>query len=119
MIDMPENMTDELGSEKIADLKNRVSACAGVGIASHASSYSADAAASAVSGIADASGSWIGTARRIQHALEYSSKTLGIVLVRDLNATEAPENLYRVGVAAKILRVFRAKARGRTFLSTA
>jgi ATP-dependent Lon protease len=42
----------------------------------------------------------------IQHALEYASKTLGIVLVRDPEGPEGPENLYRVGVAAKILRVF-------------
>jgi ATP-dependent Lon protease len=42
----------------------------------------------------------------IQHALEYSSKTVGIVLVRDLNGNETPDNLYRIGVAAKILRVF-------------
>ncbi len=45
----------------------------------------------------------------IQHALEYSSKTLGIVLVRDTNGTDSPENLYRVGVAAKILRVFQGE----------
>lgn len=45
----------------------------------------------------------------IQHALEYSSKTLGVVLVRDVNSAESPENLYRVGVAAKILRVFQAE----------
>lgn len=45
----------------------------------------------------------------IQHALEYASKTLGIVLVRDPNGADAPENLYRVGVAAKILRVFQGE----------
>jgi ATP-dependent Lon protease len=42
----------------------------------------------------------------IQHALEHSSKTLGIVLVKDPNGSDSPENLYQVGVAAKILRVF-------------
>lgn len=42
----------------------------------------------------------------INHALEYSSKTLGVVLVRDVTGSDAPENLYRVGVAAKILRAF-------------
>jgi ATP-dependent Lon protease len=42
----------------------------------------------------------------IQHALEYSSKTIGIVLARDPNGSDTPENLYRVGVAAKILRAF-------------
>ncbi len=45
----------------------------------------------------------------IQHALEYSSKTIGIVLVRDLEGSDAPENLYRVGVAAKILRAFQGE----------
>ncbi len=42
----------------------------------------------------------------VNHALEYSSKTLGVVLVRDPSAADSPENLYRVGVAAKILRAF-------------
>lgn len=44
--------------------------------------------------------------RALEHALEFSSKTLGIVLVRDLDGADGPENLYRVGVAAKILRSF-------------
>jgi ATP-dependent Lon protease len=52
----------------------------------------------------------------IQHALEYASKTLGIVLVRDLNGPESPENLYRVGVAAKILRVFQAEGESTNIL---
>jgi ATP-dependent Lon protease len=45
----------------------------------------------------------------IQHAIEYSSKTIGIVLVRDLEAADSPENLYKVGVAAKILRTFQGE----------
>ena len=45
----------------------------------------------------------------IQHALEYSSKTVGIILVRDPNGGEGPENLYRIGVAAKILRAFQGE----------
>lgn len=52
----------------------------------------------------------------IQHALEYSSKTVGILLVRDANAPESPENLYRVGVAAKILRVFQTEGEGTSIL---
>jgi ATP-dependent Lon protease len=52
----------------------------------------------------------------IQHALEYASKTLGIVLVRDLNGPESPENLYRVGVAAKILRVFQGEGESTNIL---
>jgi ATP-dependent Lon protease len=42
----------------------------------------------------------------IHHALEYASKTLGVVLVKDPDGIESPDNLYRVGVAAKILRAF-------------
>jgi ATP-dependent Lon protease len=45
----------------------------------------------------------------IQHAIEYSAKTVGIVLVRDLEGTDAPENLHRVGVAAKILKAFQGE----------
>jgi ATP-dependent Lon protease len=52
----------------------------------------------------------------IQHALEYTSKTIGVLLVRDLNAAESPENLYRVGVAAKILRVFQTETEGTSIL---
>ena len=52
----------------------------------------------------------------IQHALEYSSKTLGIVLVRDPNGGEGPENLYQVGVAAKILRTFQSEGDAPTVL---
>jgi ATP-dependent Lon protease len=52
----------------------------------------------------------------IQHALEYSSKTIGILLVRDLDAADSPENLYRVGVAAKILRVFQGEGESTNIL---
>lgn len=45
----------------------------------------------------------------VQHAFEFSSKTLGIVLVRDPNGSDTPDNLYRVGVAAKILRAFQGE----------
>jgi ATP-dependent Lon protease len=48
-------------------------------------------------------------AQTIQYALEFSSKTIGVVLVRDPNGMDAPENLYRVGVAAKILRTFQGE----------
>ncbi len=40
----------------------------------------------------------------LQRAMESSGETLGIVLVRDPKAKDSPENLYRVGVAAKILK---------------
>ncbi len=40
----------------------------------------------------------------VQQALDSSAKALGLVLVRDLEGEDTPENLYRVGVAAKILK---------------
>ncbi len=40
----------------------------------------------------------------IQQAMESSAETLGLVLVRDPKAKDSPENLHRVGVAAKILK---------------
>ncbi len=46
----------------------------------------------------------------IQHAVEYSMKALGIVLVRDLNGPDEPENLHRIGVAAKLLRAFQGES---------
>ncbi len=42
----------------------------------------------------------------IQHAVDVSSKTLGLVLVRDLKGEDAAVNLRQVGVAAKILQAF-------------
>ena len=45
----------------------------------------------------------------IQHALEHSSKTIGVVLVRDPNGADTPENMYKVGVAAKILKAFQGE----------
>jgi ATP-dependent Lon protease len=52
----------------------------------------------------------------VQHAFEYTSKTIGIVLVRDPNGNETQENLYRVGVAAKILRTFQGEGESTTIL---
>ncbi len=45
----------------------------------------------------------------VQHAFEFSSKTIGVVFVRDLNGGDIPENLYQIGVAAKILRAFQGE----------
>ncbi|MDM7997298.1 MAG: endopeptidase La [Acidobacteriota bacterium] len=52
----------------------------------------------------------------VQHALERTSKTIGIVLVRNPEADESPDNLYRVGVAAKILRVFQSEGENPSIL---
>jgi len=46
----------------------------------------------------------------IQHAHEYSSKTVGIALVRDPNGKDEPDNLYNIGVAAKVLQVMPGEA---------
>ncbi len=54
--------------------------------------------------------------QNIQYALEHSSKTLGILLVKDPNGLDSPENLYRVGVAAKILRVFQGEGESTNIL---
>lgn len=43
----------------------------------------------------------------IQWALETSNRTVGLVLVKDPEGPDAADNLYDVGVAAKILKVFR------------
>ncbi len=40
----------------------------------------------------------------VQHAMESSAETLGLVLARDAKGPNAPENLHRVGVAAKVIR---------------
>jgi ATP-dependent Lon protease len=45
----------------------------------------------------------------IRYANELSSKTIGVVLVKEPNEEDKPENLYRVGVAAKILREFQGE----------
>ncbi len=43
----------------------------------------------------------------IESALETSHRTVGLVLARDFTRSEKPENLYSVGVAARILKAFR------------
>lgn len=40
----------------------------------------------------------------IKQAVQSSAETLGLVLVRDPKAQDSPQNLHRVGVAAKILK---------------
>lgn len=42
--------------------------------------------------------------RLVEHAIEASNKTLGLVLVRDPEGKSSPENLHRMGVAAKIVQ---------------
>jgi len=44
----------------------------------------------------------------IQFAFEFSSQTLGLVLVRDPRGAETAENLYTIGVVAKILKAFQS-----------
>ena len=40
----------------------------------------------------------------LEQAIQSSNETVGLVLVRDPKGPDAPENLHRVGVAAKVLR---------------
>ncbi|MDR1726444.1 MAG: endopeptidase La [Acidobacteriota bacterium] len=42
----------------------------------------------------------------VKHAVDFCAKTIGIVLVKDPEGNEHPDNLHQVGVAAKILKVF-------------
>ena len=51
----------------------------------------------------------------IQHALEYSSKTVGIVLVRDLNATESRKIYTASASRPRFSEYFKAKGKPRTF----
>jgi len=46
----------------------------------------------------------------LQHALESSNETLGLVLVRDPKGPDIPENLHHVGVAAKVLRAVQTES---------
>jgi ATP-dependent Lon protease len=40
----------------------------------------------------------------VQHAVDTANQTLGLILMKDPKGKEEPENLYRVGVAAKVLK---------------
>jgi ATP-dependent Lon protease len=46
----------------------------------------------------------------VQHAMESSADTLGLVYVRDPKGPDTPENLYQVGVAAKVLRAVQTES---------
>jgi ATP-dependent Lon protease len=40
----------------------------------------------------------------VQHAMETTNETLGLILMKDPKGKEEPDNLYTVGVAAKVLK---------------
>jgi len=44
----------------------------------------------------------------IKRVMEHGDRTIGLVLVKDMDVEETPDNLHRVGVAAKILQVIHA-----------
>jgi ATP-dependent Lon protease len=44
----------------------------------------------------------------VRQAMESPSQAIGLVLVRDLDGADSPENLHRVGVVGKILKVIHA-----------
>jgi len=52
----------------------------------------------------------------VRRAMETPSQALGLVLVRDLDAGDAPENLHRVGVAGRILKLIHADDEDAHFL---
>jgi ATP-dependent Lon protease len=52
----------------------------------------------------------------VKRATESPSQTLGLVLVKDLEEKDAPENLHRIGVAGKILKVLHSDEEGTHFL---
>ncbi|PLX84065.1 MAG: endopeptidase La [Desulfuromonas sp.] len=41
----------------------------------------------------------------VRHAMETASRTVGLVMVREMDEEDSPANIYRVGVVAKILKV--------------
>jgi ATP-dependent Lon protease len=45
----------------------------------------------------------------IQQAMESSSQTIGLVMVKDIDEDDASDNLQKVGVAAKILKLIHAE----------
>ncbi len=49
-----------------------------------------------------------GNVRTVQRVMESADRTIGLVLVKDMEGEETPENLHRIGVAVKILQVVHA-----------
>jgi ATP-dependent Lon protease len=45
----------------------------------------------------------------LQRAMEHQAQTLGLVMVRDLEEEDSAENLHKVGVAAKIVKVLHSE----------
>jgi ATP-dependent Lon protease len=46
--------------------------------------------------------------RTIKQVMESGDRTIGLVLAKDMDGDETPENLHRVGVAAKVLQIIHA-----------
>ncbi len=44
-------------------------------------------------------------AEAVKQAMEHQSQALGLVMVKDLEQEDGPENLHHVGVAAKVLKI--------------
>ncbi len=55
----------------------------------------------------------------VRRAMETPSQALGLVMVRDLEADDGPENLHRVGVVGKILKVAQMDEENANFLINA
>jgi ATP-dependent Lon protease len=41
----------------------------------------------------------------LKRVMETTDRTIGLVLVKDMDSEETPQNMYRVGVAAKVLQI--------------
>ena len=52
----------------------------------------------------------------LKRAMDHPSKTLGLVLARDLEAEDSPGNLYSVGVAGNVLKVIEEDNESANFL---
>jgi ATP-dependent Lon protease len=52
----------------------------------------------------------------VRHAMDTPSQAIGLVLVRDLEQEDGPDNLHQVGVVAKILKVMHLEEEGANIL---
>jgi ATP-dependent Lon protease len=49
-----------------------------------------------------------GNVKTVHRVMETADRSIGLVLIKDMEAEEKPENMHRIGVAAKILQVVHA-----------
>jgi ATP-dependent Lon protease len=49
-----------------------------------------------------------GNVKTVHRVMETADRAIGLVLIKDMEAEERPENMHRIGVAAKILQIVHA-----------